>query len=121
MYVCACVPPPPAPLFLVLVSTVPQVYPASPSLHAVLRRPAACVPSVSDNNREIYTSPLSPVVKLFHLHAHSSPVGVRKIILATNIAESSVTIDDIVYVVNTGTVKVKTFDPTRKVSQPPPV
>ena len=61
------------------------------------------------------------VVKLFLPHTHSSPVGVRKIILATNIAESSVTIDDIVYVVNTGTVKVKTFDPTRKVSQPPSV
>ena len=45
----------------------------------------------------------------------SPPSGVRKIILATNIAESSVTIDDIVYVVNTGTVKVKTFDPTKKV------
>ena len=43
-------------------------------------------------------------------------MGVRKIILATNIAESSITIDDIVYVVNTGTVKVKSFDPARKVS-----
>ena len=48
---------------------------------------------------------------------HSPPVGVRKIILATNIAESSVTIDDIVYVVNSGTVKVKTFDATKKVRQ----
>jgi HrpA-like RNA helicase len=44
------------------------------------------------------------------------PPGVRKIILATNIAESSVTIDDIVYVVNTGTVKVKMFDPTKKIT-----
>jgi len=46
-----------------------------------------------------------------------SPVGVCKIILATNIAESSVTVDDIVYVVNTGTVKIKAFDSTRKVSE----
>lgn len=68
--------------------------------------------------RNIY---LSTLIGSDHLDTHSSPVGVRKIILATNIAESSVTIDDIVYVVNTGTVKVKTFDPTRKVSQPPPV
>ena len=68
--------------------------------------------------RNIY---LSTLISSDHLNTHSSPVGVRKIILATNIAESSVTIDDIVYVVNTGTVKVKTFDPTRKVSQPPPV
>jgi ATP-dependent RNA helicase DHX36 len=44
------------------------------------------------------------------------PKGVRKVILATNIAESSVTIDDIVYVVNTGTVKVKTFDTTKKIT-----
>ena len=43
------------------------------------------------------------------------PPGRRKIILATNIAESSVTINDIVYVVNTGTVKVKMFDTTKKV------
>ena len=50
-----------------------------------------------------------------HTHTHSPAIGVRKIILATNIAESSVTIDDIVYVINTGTVKVKTFDPQRKV------
>ena len=49
----------------------------------------------------------------------SPPKGVRKVILATNIAESSVTIDDIVYVVNTGTVKVKTFDTTKKVLHVP--
>ena len=48
-------------------------------------------------------------------HTFSPPSGVRKIVLATNIAESSVTIDDVVCVVNTGTVKLKTFDPLRKV------
>ncbi|XP_076061555.1 ATP-dependent RNA helicase Rhau [Oratosquilla oratoria] len=38
------------------------------------------------------------------------PAGVRKIVLATNIAETSITIDDIVYVVDCGRIKMKNFD-----------
>ncbi|KAF9453818.1 P-loop containing nucleoside triphosphate hydrolase protein [Macrolepiota fuliginosa MF-IS2] len=44
------------------------------------------------------------------------PSGVRRIILATNIAETSVTIPDVVYVVDTARVKELRFDPERHMS-----
>ncbi|XP_062850479.1 ATP-dependent RNA helicase DHX30 [Trichomycterus rosablanca] len=44
------------------------------------------------------------------------PEGQRKIVLATNIAETSITIDDIVHVVDLGTQKEQSYDPRTKVS-----
>ena len=44
------------------------------------------------------------------------PEGVRRIILATNIAETSVTIPDVVYVVDTARIKEQRFDPERHIS-----
>jgi HrpA-like RNA helicase len=38
-----------------------------------------------------------------------SPAGVRKFVLATNIAETAIMVDDVVYVVNTGRMKEMRF------------
>lgn len=40
----------------------------------------------------------------------------RKVVLATNIAETSITINDIVYVINGGKAKEKTYDALNKIA-----
>lgn len=44
------------------------------------------------------------------------PAGKRKVVLATNVAESSVTIDDVAYVVNSGKLKERRFNSATAVS-----
>eukprot|EP00803_Ostreobium_quekettii_P005001 evm.model.scf_1088.2 EVM.evm.TU.scf_1088.2 scf_1088:8376-21349(-) len=53
------------------------------------------------NQREIFEPP---------------PPGMRKVVLATNIAETSITINDVVYVVNGGKAKEKSYDALNKVA-----
>uniref|UniRef100_A0A182W6T2 RNA helicase n=1 Tax=Anopheles minimus TaxID=112268 RepID=A0A182W6T2_9DIPT len=78
---------------------------------------------ISDVNKLIRDHRMLAQARLlvFPLHSHlptrdqtvvfeRPPEGVRKIILSTNIAETSITIDDIVYVVNAGRHKLNRYD-----------
>lgn len=66
-------------------------------------------------------------IKIFMLHSSLAasqntvfepvPEGCRKIILTTNIAETSVTIPDVQYVVDTGKLREKQYDQQRRISQ----
>ncbi|KAL7060938.1 hypothetical protein AAHC03_010121 [Spirometra sp. Aus1] len=71
-------------------------------------------------------------VKIYPLHSRlpsarqrcvfdPPPRGQRKIVVATNIAETSITIEDVVFVVDCGHIKLTTYDPQTNTSTLAPV
>ncbi len=47
--------------------------------------------------------------------------GIRKMILSTNVAETSITIKDVVYVIDTGRLKVENFEPIQNYTRYLPI
>ncbi|KAI8848525.1 P-loop containing nucleoside triphosphate hydrolase protein [Chytridium lagenaria] len=78
-----------------------------------------------DNFRVGFANP--GIAKVYPLHSSvptagqqevfdRPPEGVRKIILSTNIAETSVTINDIVYVIDSGKIRINSYDSDSRIS-----
>jgi ATP-dependent RNA helicase DHX57 len=67
-----------------------------------------------ERNRKYLVLPLhSSLTSEEQAMIFTKPKGARKIILSTNIAETSVTIDDCVFVIDSGRMREKHFDPNR--------
>ena len=80
------------------------------------------LPGVMEINRTLDSIRTMPNIHALPLHASLMPIeqrrvfgpppkGKRKVVVATNVAETSITIEDIVAVVDTGKVKETRFDP----------
>jgi len=80
------------------------------------------LPGVAEINRACNTLRAASSLHVLPLHASletreqrkvftAAPPGKRKVVVATNVAETSITIDDIVAVIDSGRVKETSFDP----------
>eukprot|EP00039_Didymoeca_costata_P003149 m.65483 g.65483 ORF g.65483 m.65483 type:complete len:1368 (+) comp11739_c0_seq1:318-4421(+) len=85
------------------------------------------IAEISKLHNDITTSPLFKGVIALPLHSSLTgeeqarvfvkpPKGTCKVVLATNIAETSITIEDVVWVVDGGRVKETQYDPGKKMS-----
>lgn len=86
------------------------------------------LPGVMEINRALDALRSIPNLHALPLHASlqsveqrrvfpHAPSGKRKVIVATNVAETSITIDDIVAVIDTGRVKETSYDPQNNMSK----
>lgn len=86
------------------------------------------LPGVMEINRALSALQSIPNMHVLPLHASlqsveqrkvfpHAPFGKRKVIVATNVAETSITIDDIVAVIDTGKVKETSYDPQNNMSK----
>ncbi|CAD5211479.1 unnamed protein product [Bursaphelenchus xylophilus] len=82
--------------------------------------------TIRDKVRDLGETIFEPVIFTLHSQMNSQdqqkvfdPVrhGQKKVILSTNIAEASLTIDDVVFVIDGGKVKEKTYDHVSRISQ----
>ena len=125
-------PPPPGALLSAALDTVWEVHCAQPAgdvllfctgadeceraVRELLARTAAAPPELCGDLQvlPLYAA-LSPEQQARIFKA--APAGVRRVVAATNIAETSLTVPGVVYVVDPGTVKQKEFDPRSGLEQ----
>ncbi|KAI1075883.1 P-loop containing nucleoside triphosphate hydrolase protein [Whalleya microplaca] len=107
--------------YLLLAETVKEI---DADLHHNSKKGGILIflPGVAEINRTVNQLRAISSLHVLPLHASldtreqrrvfaSPPPGKRKVVVATNVAETSITIDDIVAVIDTGKVKETSFDP----------
>lgn len=84
-------------------------------LHAILQKPSSVRYQELARNIQVY--PLHSMMPTVNQRSifQPAPQGKRKVILSTILAETSVTIDDVVYVINTGKTKYQDYDVSQNI------
>ena len=78
------------------------------------RRPRSCA---STGRRALEILPLFSRLSAEEQDRVFEPTGQRRVVLATNVAETSLTVPGIHYVVDTGLARVKRYSPRQKIDQ----